>query len=178
MASSHNISPISLSGKFLLTFLAVLFIGFGCSDRQTEMDGREQDPVSQEYRFEVHFIDVGQGDAILVLTPSKTMLIDAGPRDGNAAGYLQSVGVSEIDVVIATHPHADHIGGMPAIFGSFPVREIIDPGVAFNITYTSYLELIDELDIPYTEGRKGMRIDLCTDAFAEIITLQFLMRNL
>jgi competence protein ComEC len=170
MASSHNISPISLSGNFLLTFLAVLFIGFGCSDRQTEMDGREQDPVSQEYRFEVHFIDVGQGDAILVLTPSKTMLIDAGPRDGNATGYLQSVGVSEIDVVIATHPHADHIGGMPAIFGSFPVREIIDPGVVHStITYTSYLELIDELDIPYTEGRKGMRIDLCTDAFAEII---------
>ena len=134
------------------------------------MDGREQDPASQEYRFEVHFIDVGQGDAILVLTPSKTMLIDAGPRDGNAAGYLQSVGVSEIDVVIATHPHADHIGGMPAIFGSFPVREIIDPGMVHStITYTSYLELIDELDIPYTEGRKGMRIDLCTDAFAEII---------
>ncbi len=169
MALTYN-SPISFSGKFILTFLAVLFICAGCVNRQTEMDGLEKDLVSHEYRLEVHFIDVGQGDAVLVLTPSKTMLIDAGPRDGNAAGYLQSVGVTEIDIVIATHPHADHIGGMPDIFRSFPVREIIDPGVMHStLTYTRYLELIDKLDIPYTEGRKGMRIDLCTDVFAEII---------
>ena len=170
MASSYHNYAVSLSGKFILNLLAVLFICVGCGDRQTGMDGPEQDPASREFRFEVHFIDVGQGDAVLVLTPSKTMLIDAGPRDGNAAGYLQSAGVTEIDIVIATHPHADHIGGMPEIFGSFPVREIIDPGVVHStLTYTRYLELIDELDIPYTEGRKGMRRELCTGAFAEII---------
>jgi competence protein ComEC len=170
MASSYPNCPLSLSGKFILTFLAVIFICAGCGDRQTEMEGPQQDPASQEYRFEVHFIDVGQGDAILVLTPSKTMLIDAGPRDGNAAAYLQSVGVTEIDIVIATHPHADHIGGMPDIFSSFPVREIIDPGVAHStLTYTRYLELIDEMDIPYTEARKGMRRELGAGAFAEII---------
>jgi competence protein ComEC len=169
MASSYN-PPISLSGKFILTFLAALFICFGCSDRQTEMDGPQQVLTSREYRFEIHFIDVGQGDAILVLTPSKTMLIDAGPRDGNAAGYLHSLGVTEIDIVIATHPHADHIGGMPDIFRSFPVKEIIDPGVVHStLTYSRYLGLIDELGITYTEGRKGMRRELCSDAHVEII---------
>jgi competence protein ComEC len=170
MASSPVNSHIYLYVKFILTFLGALIIGAGCSGRQTGMDDREQDQAAKEYRFEVHFIDVGQGDAVLVLAPTKTMLVDAGPLDGNTAGYLQSVGVAGIDVVIATHPHADHIGGMPAIFDSFPVREIIDPGIAHStLTYTRYLELIDELDIPYTEGRKGMRIDLGTDAFAEII---------
>ena len=81
----------------------------------------------QTQKFEVHFIDVGQGDAILVLTPSRVMLVDAGPRDGDAVCYLRSLGVDGIDLVIATHPHADHIGGMPAIFNAFPVREIIAP---------------------------------------------------
>ncbi len=169
MTSSFN-SPISLSGKFILTLFALLFIIVGCSDKQPEMDSQRKDLAFQENKFEIHFIDVGQGDAILVLTPSKTMLIDAGPRDGNAAGYLQSVGVNEIDVVVVTHPHADHIGGMPDILNSFVVMRIIDPGVVHStLTYTSYLELIDKFDIPYTEGRKGMRIDLCTNAFAEII---------
>ena len=162
---SFSKSPVRFFRKFVLAITAVLIAATGCIQRDPDddVDGRT-------YEFEVHFIYVGQGDAILVRTPSKTMLIDAGPRDGNAASYLHSVGVSEIDVVIATHPHADHIGGMPEIFGSFPVREIIDPGIAHStLTYTRYLELIDELDIPYSEGRKGMRIDLCTDAFAEII---------
>ncbi len=153
--------------KFILFFLIFLI---SCSDRQPEMDSQKEELTSQEKNFEIHFIDVGQGDAILVLTPSKTMLIDAGPVDGNAVGYLQSAGVAEIDLVVATHPHADHIGGMTEILNSFVVRRIIDPGVVHStLTYTRYLELIDRLDIPYTEGRKGMRIDLCTNAFAEII---------
>ena len=124
----------------------------------------------QTHKFEVHFIDVGQGDAILVLTPSRVMLVDAGPRDGDAASYLRSLGVDVIDLVIATHPHADHIGGMPAIFDVFPVREIIDPGIPHStITYTHYLEHIDSLEIPYTVGRAGMTRGLYDNAFAEII---------
>ncbi len=124
----------------------------------------------QTHKFEVHFIDVGQGDAILVLTPSRVMLVDAGPRDGDAASYLRSLGVDGIDLVIATHPHADHIGGMPAIFDAFPVREIIDPGIPHTtITYTRYLEHIDSLEIPYTVGRAGMMRGLHDNAFAEII---------
>ncbi len=169
MTSSFN-SPISLSGKFILTLFALLFLIVGCSDKQPEMDSQKEDLAFQENKFEIHFIDVGQGDAILVLTPLKTMLIDAGPRDGDVANYLQHLGITEIDVVIATHPHADHIGGMPAIFNSFAVGRIIDPGIEHStISYTRYLELIEKLEIPYTVGRKGMRIDLAINAFAEII---------
>ncbi|MGF1583816.1 MAG: MBL fold metallo-hydrolase [Bacteroidales bacterium] len=168
--ASFGKTQIFFSERFILSLILVLFLCIGCSDRQAELDGQEEDLISEKHRFEIHFINVGQGDAILVLTPSKTMLIDAGPLDGNAAGYLRSLGVTEIDVVIATHPHADHIGGMPDIFESFPVREIVDPGVVHStLTYRRYLELIDELDIPYTEGRKGMSIDLGIDAFAEIL---------
>jgi competence protein ComEC len=179
-------APASIILPVLLAAMLMLASCCGCSERS---DGRAVNngdapgacridkqewphrvADGQTHRFEVHFIDVGQGDAILVLTPSGTMLIDAGPRDGGVTAYLHSLGVMGIDIVIATHPHADHIGGMPELFVTFPVGEVIDPGVVHStLTYARYLELIDSLDIPYTEGRSGMRRDLCDEAFAEIL---------
>jgi beta-lactamase superfamily II metal-dependent hydrolase len=161
------VPPLTMQQRLLPVLLAAMLIIAACSGCSKWISYRAGE---DDNKFEVHFIDVGQGDAILVLTPSKTMLVDAGPLDGNAASYISSLGVEEIDIVVATHPHADHIGGMPEIFISFPVREIIDPGVVHTtLTYARYLELIDSLDIPYSEGRKGMRRDLCDDAFAEIL---------
>lgn len=79
-------------------------------------------------KLTVHFIDVGQGDSIFIELPnSKTMLIDAGPSAGVVAPYITTMGYSSIDYVIATHPDADHITGMPEILNNFSVGTFYMP---------------------------------------------------
>ena len=77
----------------------------------------------------VHFIDVGQGDSILVTTPDGNMLIDAGPTKNasNLEAYLKNVGVEDFEYVVFTHPHEDHIGGAVIIMNDFNVKNVIMP---------------------------------------------------
>ena len=60
----------------------------------------------------VDVLDVGQGDAVLIRTSEKTVLIDAGTAKSAVPRQLRQLGVDRLDLVVATHPHADHIGGM------------------------------------------------------------------
>ena len=88
-------------------------------------------------RLELHFIDVGQGDSTLIVTPNQgTVLVDAGGwRDelltGRGAGnqvvvpYLHRLGINHLDVLIITHPHADHAGGARAVIKSMPVDMVV-----------------------------------------------------
>ena len=109
----------------------------------------------------VHFIDVGQGDAILIQTPEKSILIDAGERGEVVVNYLKAQGVNSLDLVIGTHPHADHIGGLINVLQSIPVREVIDPGIVHTTkTFEDYLTLIDQKDITFTVAQADMTRDL------------------
>ncbi len=114
----------------------------------------------------VHFIDVGQGDAILLQhQEGDTVLIDGGDRfasiEEKLISYLTKAGVERFDAIIATHPHADHIGGLPAVMENFPVDAIYDSGrVHTSQTYENYLMLIDEKDIPFKTPRRGDKIEL------------------
>ena len=98
----------------------------------------------------VHFINVGQGDAIFVDTPTLDMLVDGGSR---AAGetvvdYLQELNVTRIDIVVATHPHADHIGGLITVLTEYSTSQIplvIDSGYeATTVTYRDYITLVGQ----------------------------------
>ncbi|MGI6078725.1 MAG: MBL fold metallo-hydrolase, partial [Fastidiosipilaceae bacterium] len=72
----------------------------------------EDKPITPSGLMKVHFINVGQGDSILVqFHNGQTMLIDAGPDD-SVVSYLNQQGIKKINYLVATHPHADHIGGM------------------------------------------------------------------
>jgi len=123
-------------------------------------------------KITVHFIDVGQGDAILIQGPDLAVLIDAGPRGAGqtVVDYLRSRGISTLDLVIATHPHEDHIGGFLDVLPEFEVREIMDPGVAHTSkTFEDYLDIIDGKDIPFTVARAGMRRNLGGGVNLEIL---------
>ncbi len=121
-------------------------------------------------QLRVHFIDVGQGDAILIQTPEKNVLIDGGERGSTAVNYIQSQGITGLDLVIGTHPHSDHIGGLINVLQLLPVGEIIDPGVVHTTkTFENYLTLIDKKDIKFTVGRTGLKRDLGGGAVMQIL---------
>jgi beta-lactamase superfamily II metal-dependent hydrolase len=91
--------------------------GLGSSVSQVEAD------------TQVHFIDVGQGDATLLESNGRFALIDAGPSKAqeDLVSYLKAVGVTELDYLILTHPHADHMGGMQAVLQNFDVKQVLLP---------------------------------------------------
>jgi competence protein ComEC len=77
----------------------------------------------------VRMLDIGQGDSILITSPAgATVLIDGGPDEELAAQLLVSYGVKRLDAVIATHPHADHIAGLPQVIARFAVGVFLEPG--------------------------------------------------
>lgn len=148
----------------LLFVIISLSVKLSCSsDENVFVVPSENDETENVYK--IHFIDVGQGDAIFVETPQQNMLVDAGWNDSGVTQYLQSLEVERIDIVIGTHPHADHIGGLIEVFQTFEVGEVIDPGVTHTtVTFNNYLATIDLYDIPFTVGRKGMEWQLSDNA--------------
>lgn len=85
--------------------------------------------------LKVHFLDVGQGDSALIHVGDKAMLIDAGnSKDGpNIVAYIQNQGISKLDYLVLTHPHADHIGGAAEVVNAFDIDKILMP----KATHTS-----------------------------------------
>ncbi len=110
----------------------------------------------------VHFLDVGQGDSVLIEYHNKAMLIDAGESDQGevVSDYLHDQGVSTLDYVVATHPHSDHIGGMNDILNNFKVEHFVDSGYPHTTqTYENMLTTIDEKNIPFEVAQAGQTID-------------------
>jgi beta-lactamase superfamily II metal-dependent hydrolase len=84
--------------------------------------------TSARAQLELRFLDVGQGDAILLREGGRAVLIDAGPS-GKIVPELRKLGVSELDLLVATHNHEDHIGGMPAVMRELRIRNYMDNGI-------------------------------------------------
>lgn len=107
--------------------------------------------------LEIHFIDVGQGDATLFLGPDFVMLVDAGRHDRNdVVPYLQSAGVERIDLLVGTHPHSDHIGQFPRVLRSFPVVDVwLSGDVHTTRNFEETIDAILESGAGYHEPRAG-----------------------
>ncbi|MFZ3578974.1 S-layer homology domain-containing protein [Virgibacillus sp. DJP39] len=121
--------------------------------------------------MKVHFLDVGQGDSILIETPNgKTILIDGGLQSAGEkiVDYLAKSGITSIDLLVATHPDADHIGGLIDVLEKVEVKRVLDSGKSHTTdTYLEYLNLIDQKNIPFDTAEVGSTIDL--DADLEIL---------
>lgn len=113
-------------------------------------------------QLQVHFIDVGQGDSILIQTPGgTTALIDGGYNNGQALAYLRAQRIARIDVLIASHPHADHIGGLVEVLHALPVGVVWTSGATHTTgIFEQFLDAIDQAKVPYREARTGDTIRL------------------
>ena len=114
--------------------------------------------------LKVHFIDVGQGDSILIQTPDgKTVLIDGGPKSSGSSlvSYLKKQGITKINVMVATHPHEDHIGGLIDVINNFTVDNIIDSGNSHTtVTFKDYLNAIKTNNINFIVPDLGQEFDI------------------
>lgn len=93
----------------------------------------------------IHFIDTGNSDAILIQQEGHAALIDGGENDDETrvVEYIQGLGIKSLDYVFATHPDADHIGGLDAVISKIPVDKVlVGNGKATSKTYTDFIEAI------------------------------------
>ena len=108
-------------------------------------------PANSGSGLTLHFLDVGQGDGAALRTPAgRWVVIDAGPRGGNSdAGrrvvvpFLASQGARQLALVVVSHAHADHLGGVPSVLDRFDARLVIEPGE--RVADPLYYAFLDEL---------------------------------
>ena len=136
----------------------VLYGTAGLTETQTE---------PSQNNLTVHFIDVGQGDSILVQTPQENMLIDAGDntQKKNLLAYLEEYGVTALDYAVATHPHSDHIGSMDDVLQALPVRSILMPRLSesntpSNSSYQNFLTAVQQSGAKVIAAKPGMTFSM------------------
>jgi competence protein ComEC len=165
-AQKPSRSGRSLATPAILIVLVSCIITAGCLDNFTIPDfgnNRSTHLADNDGKLSVYFLDVGQGDSTLVLFSNKSILIDAGEAEmgDRVVSDLKALGVSRIDLLVATHPHSDHIGGMQKVLAAFPVGQVLDSGLPHtSSTYEHFLETIEQKNIPYRVAEQGQTIDI------------------
>ncbi len=115
-------------------------------------------------------LDVGQGDSILIRTPEKAILIDAGEGEVSVPKLLAERGITVLDLVIGSHPHADHIGGMDDVLDTVTVKNYVDNGLSHTTkTYEAVMQRIEDKGIPYRAGIAEMKFNLDDGAVLELL---------
>ena len=140
------------------------------SDATTE-DTKSTALQADSKRMSVHFIDVGQGDCELIVIGKKTMLIDCGEYEqvDKVEDYLKGLGIEKLDVVVATHPHTDHIGGMGQIISDFKPDNVLLPDkTSDTVAYEKMLEAIAKVNANMVLVKEGDHLSLA-DAKIDIL---------
>ena len=149
-------------------FFVILILNIGCAPKPASHVEQQADAAAAENEqekppLEVHFLDVGQADSILIKTSDAAMLVDAGKNeDGKkVVTYLQQQGITRLDYVVGTHPHEDHIGGLDDVIRSFDVENVILPEkIHTSQTYMDVLAAIQEKGLQITQANTGQEYQL------------------
>lgn len=159
-----------------LLFVALSFVLLSTAAATAAGAGADQQEAPA---LVVHFFDVGQGDATLLQHGDVTILIDAGRHDRrDVLPYLHAAGVERLTLVIATHPHADHIGQMDQVIKTFPVEEVWMSGNEHTSrVYERLIDAILESEAGYHEPRAGEVLEL-GDLRLEVVSPRDLTGNL
>ncbi|HLL74776.1 MAG TPA: ComEC/Rec2 family competence protein [Pyrinomonadaceae bacterium] len=160
-------------GGCALVFLIVVgAVVFGVWYKFFRPEKSDLPPASGE-ELRVHVLDVGQGDAVLVIAPGgKAALIDAGnPGNGKKIlAALEREGVQQIDLFVATHAHADHIGAADEVIKGTTVRVVLDSKIP-NATknYEDFLKAIKDRGVQYVGAEPGQTFDMGGGAILSVL---------
>lgn len=161
------------SWLFIVVTILALVVATGCGNaNKTAQSDNKPPSAAVGAPLTVKVLDIGQGDAILIRTKDQVVLIDTGdvPTKEKLVSMLKSQGISSIDKLIITHPHADHLGGAEAIFDNFTVKQIYDSGqkTTSNV-YKQYLTQIKKKNIPFSVVTAGMTIGLGNETVLKVL---------
>lgn len=134
--------------------------GVGDATASTDSAAKEEPEIIVDPKggFQIHFIDVGQADAALIICDGKTMLIDGGNKADSSLiyTYLKKYGVSYLDYMIATHPHEDHIGGLLGALSAADVGVVMSPVAQFDSSiFDTFVEKVREKGKTLTISKAG-----------------------
>lgn len=150
-----------LSFLFLILFISFGLTGCGATAPSGQVGGVSEQEISSGDLY-VHFLDVGQGDCMLVQFPNgQNMMVDAGTNDSASTiiDYLRARSIGRLDYLVGTHPHEDHIGSLDSIIRDFPAGEILLPKATNNTrAFRDLLEVIAGKGLQVTAAKAGMSI--------------------
>lgn len=133
-------------------------------DETAPPDESGESPARTHGDLQIVMVDVGQGDGLVVISPNgKTVVIDTGIKEAGQTmvDFLTERGVTTVDLMILTHPHADHIGGATTVINSLEVLRVLDSGSTHeSATYRKLFETLDERGIPVLIAHRGRKIKL------------------
>lgn len=151
MAGKRKAKTKSKLNSLIFIALAVLLAVFGVSRTDFSSD---VSLTLDDGNIAVYFVDVGQGNCTVIRSGNEGVLIDAGEREysSKVLTFLEENGITRLRYVIASHPHSDHIGAMPAVLDKLDTDEIFLPYIADKYaptskTYINLLSTVDERDI-------------------------------
>lgn len=144
--------------------------GFGEFSDEEPLD--QTDLTDAQSSFQVHYIDVGQGNCSLIVCDGKTLLIDAGENghETEVINYIRSLGIEKLDYIIATHQHSDHIGGLPEVIEEFGMDNIIMPKLTeeqtpTTSTYKAFLKAVQASGAKVIASKVGASYSLGSATF-------------
>lgn len=152
-------------GVIVVLLITILLNVFGCginneSEKVTSKQMKNNKKIDENTggNVQVHYIDVGQADSILITQSGHSMLIDGGNNGDSelVTNYLRKQGISNLDYVVGTHPHEDHIGGLDAVIKEFDIETIYMPKkTATTKTYKDVITAIKNKNMKITLPKRG-----------------------